>query len=177
MSVKALRCPNCGAPLRQVTDKCEYCGIALVIEGEIVSISEIDRQKWEERQRKVLAMLPNEVREKIQFPKEILQRVSPITNRGFLGKTWTDFWVITNQRLIFYSPKSYLEIKFEDFMSVEVISKSGRLLEIGLRIGFQEEDNYTYRDFLLGHNPTNAEFIEDYKESIKDYFDKWLKCK
>lgn len=159
-------------------DECEYCGIALVIEGENVSISETDRQKWEQRQRKVLDILPNEVREKIQFPKEIFQAVSPITRtHGLLRKTWTDFWVITNQRLIFYSPENCYDIKFEDYMSVNVISKHGRRHETGLRISFQEDGKYIYRDFLLSYNQRNAEFVEGFKKDIEKNFDKWLKCK
>ena len=179
MSVKALRCPNCNAPLRQVMGECAYCGIPLVIDGKKVGINRIDHRKWELRQRKGLSMLPNEVRKRIQYPKETLQTVSPITRTSgrFSKKELTDFWVITNQRLIFYWSDSCLEIKFEDFLSADIISKSGRRLEIGLRISFLADDKHTYREFLLGHNPRNTEFIKGYKKSIKKYYDVWLTCK
>jgi hypothetical protein len=158
--------------------ECAYCSIPLVMDGEKVDINKIDRKKWELRQRKGLAMLPNEVREKIQYPKETLQIVSPITRtRGLFRKTGTNFWVITNQRLVFYSPESCLEIKFEDFMATDIISTSGRRLEIGLRMSFQDDGKYTYRDFLLGRNPRNTEFIEGFKKNIEKYFGMWLECK
>jgi len=159
--------------------ECAYCSIPLVIDGKKVGINEIDRKKWELRQRKGLAMLPNEVREKIQYPKETLQIVSPITRTsgGLFKKRWTDFWVITNQRLIFYWSESCLEIKFEDFLTADIISKSGRRLEIGLRISFLADAKHTYREFLLGHNPRNTEFIKGFKKDIEKYFDVWLTCK
>lgn len=43
MSVEALRCPNCNAPLRQGMNECAYCGIPLVMDGKKVSINKIDR--------------------------------------------------------------------------------------------------------------------------------------
>ncbi len=136
------------------------------------------KKKLELRQKKGLTILPKEVRERIQYPEETLQIVSPITHAGGLFKArQTDFWVITNQQLIFYSPKFSLCIKFEDFFKVDVIHKSGRRLKIGLRIGYQEDGKYAYKNFYLGTNPRNAKFILGFKRNIEKYYDLWAKSK
>ena len=41
MKVKALKCPNCGAPVQRETTKCEYCGAILVLTNGALALKNV----------------------------------------------------------------------------------------------------------------------------------------